>query len=108
MTPEERRQARLAELASKLQHATGNISLDRTFGWGMLRWGCRQETMQDYLAVLASAGLSVTVHPSLRLRLGGVVGVLLPRPVIRFAGRKVASWGRPLGMGVLTLEVLLP
>ena len=61
MTPEERRQARLNELASKLQHERKGkdipFSFERTMAWGMMKWGCRKATMEDYLGVLAGAGL---------------------------------------------------
>ena len=52
-------------------------------------------------------GLAVHVHPRLRLRLDGSLGVVLPRVGIRFGGRRVATWGLPVGVGVLGLQILL-
>jgi hypothetical protein len=52
-------------------------------------------------------GIAVHVHPRLRLRLDGSIGVALPRVGIRFGGRRVASWGLPVGVGVLGLQILL-
>ena len=56
-SPEETRRRRLNEVASRLQHATGNISYGRTCAWGAMRWGCRFRTMAEYLDVLEEAGL---------------------------------------------------
>ncbi len=43
--------------------------------------------------------------PATRLVLDTRVGVAWPRPVIRFAGREVASWGRPMGMLGLRFDI---
>jgi hypothetical protein len=42
------------------------------------------------------AGLAVELAPRLALRIEGLAGASLPRATIRFAGREVADWGRPL------------
>lgn len=55
-TPEEKRRVRLNHLSSRLQHAKGKISLERTIAWGELLWGCREKTMLEYLGVLERAG----------------------------------------------------
>jgi hypothetical protein len=52
------------------------------------------------------AGLAVAVHPRMRLRIDGSVGVLLPRPSVVFVDREVAVWGQPYGIGSLGVEVL--
>jgi hypothetical protein len=59
-------------------------------------------------AFAARLGLAVAVHPRVRLRLDGHIGALVPRPLVRFAGRTVADWGRPFGIGVLGVEIVLP
>jgi hypothetical protein len=59
-------------------------------------------------ALAARFGLAVAVSPRLRLRLDGHIGALVPRPLVRFAGRTVADWGQPFGLGVLGLEVVIP
>jgi hypothetical protein len=53
------------------------------------------------------------VRPSLRLRLtpgfaihlGAVTALAFPRPVIAFAGREAATWGRPLVVGSIGVEL---
>ena len=55
ITREEERRRRLVQLSSKLE-ADGDSSLVRVCGWGALIWGCRRETVRDYLAVLEDAG----------------------------------------------------
>jgi hypothetical protein len=52
-------------------------------------------------------GLAVRVHPRLRLRLDGSIAAVLPRAGIRIAGRRAATWGLPVGVGVLSVQVLL-
>ncbi len=47
-------------------------------------------------APTASLGLGVAIAPHLRLRADLVTAVALRRPVVLFANREVASWGRPL------------
>jgi hypothetical protein len=50
--------------------------------------------------------------PSLQYHLGGgfrvcaraLAGLALPRVAVRFAGREVAHWGRPFGVGTIGLE----
>jgi hypothetical protein len=42
------------------------------------------------------AGLAVKVSRRLALRSDGLLGVSMPRAAIRFAGREVTDWGRPL------------
>lgn len=41
------------------------------------------------------------------IELDGFVGVASPRPVIHFAGREVAHWGRPLLFSTLSFEIAL-
>ena len=55
-TREEERRRRLNQLRSKLE-SDGDSSLIRVCGWGALVWGCRRETVRDYLAVLEDAEL---------------------------------------------------
>ncbi|MCY1070988.1 hypothetical protein OV090_39975 [Nannocystis sp. RBIL2] len=59
-------------------------------------------------ALVARLGLAVALRPRIRLRLDGHIGALVPRPLVRFAGRTVADWGRPFGIGVLGVEIVLP
>jgi hypothetical protein len=59
-------------------------------------------------AFAARLGLAVAVHPRVRLRLDGHIGALVPRPLVRFAGRPVADWGRPFGIGAFGVEIVLP
>lgn len=59
-------------------------------------------------ALAARFGLAVAVHPRVRLRLDGYIGALVPRPLVRFAGRTVADWGRPFGIGAFGVEIVLP
>ena len=63
----------------------------------------------DILAALPylRARVSYGINRSLRLFLGSRVGFCLPRPVIRFAGREVASWGRPAGLAALGIRLAL-
>ncbi len=56
ITREEERKRRLALLAAKLKD-DGESSLDRTLGWGGMKWGCRIERVREYLEVLRFAGL---------------------------------------------------
>ncbi len=57
-------------------------------------------------SVRLQAGLAVAVHPRLRLRIDGSVGVLAPRPAVVFIDREVGTWGRPYGLGGLSVEVV--
>ena len=56
ITREEERRRRLNQLRTKLE-SDGDSSLVRVCGWGALVWGCRRETVRDYLAVLVDSGL---------------------------------------------------
>lgn len=51
------------------------------------------------------AGLSVWLHARVRVRGDAFVGVALPRPAVRFAGREVAAWGQPFAGGTLGVEI---
>ena len=42
------------------------------------------------------------------LRLDGHVGALVPRTLVRFAGRTVAAWGQPFGIGTFGIEIVIP
>lgn len=56
---------------------------------------------------LVRFGIDFAVHPRLRLGASGWLGAALPQPVIRFDGREVAGIGPPIGVGTLTLKLLL-
>jgi hypothetical protein len=58
--------------------------------------------------LLGRVGLGVAIHRRLRLRLDAMAGVAIPTPMVRFADRNVASWGRPLLLGAFGLEAVLP
>jgi hypothetical protein len=51
------------------------------------------------------AGLSLWLHDRVRVRGDAFVGVALPRPAVRFAGREVAAWGQPFAGGTLGVEI---
>jgi hypothetical protein len=51
------------------------------------------------------AGLSVWLHPRVRVRLDAFVGAAVPRPAVRFGGREVAAWGRPFAGGTFGVEI---
>jgi hypothetical protein len=53
------------------------------------------------------ASLHISLTASLGLMAGLSMGVSLPEESVRFAGRQVATWGRPLWMGGLALEFAL-
>ncbi len=59
-TPEEKRKARLRDLANKVQE-DGESDLRALEGWGGLKWGSKRETVRSYVDVLESAGLVVVV-----------------------------------------------
>lgn len=59
-------------------------------------------------ALQGRIGVSFLVHTVLHLRLEGTVGTLLPEPVVRFAGREVAAWGQPYGVGLALMEFAIP
>ena len=52
-------------------------------------------------------GLGIALSSALELRLDGLGGFALPEPVLTFAGREVASWGRPLAVASVALEARL-
>ena len=56
VTREEERRRRLNQLRTKLE-SDGDSSLVRVCGWGALVWGCKRETVRDYLGVLEDSGL---------------------------------------------------
>ena len=56
ITREEERRRRLNQLRTKLE-SDGDSSLVRVCGWGALFWGCKRETVRDYIGVLEDAGL---------------------------------------------------
>ena len=76
--------------------------------------GSAAATYDDATDVVTSAafaarlGLAVAVHPRVRLRLDGHVGALVPRTLVRFAGRTVAAWGQPFGIGTFGIEIVIP
>lgn len=51
------------------------------------------------------AGIGYRVHPRVRLRFDSLVGPVFPEPVLRIAGREVASFGRPAVFLSLGVEV---
>ena len=67
ITREEERRRRLNQLRSKLE-SDGDSSLVRMVGWGGVVWGCKRETVRDYLAVLEDAGLIEVVEKEDEIR----------------------------------------
>jgi hypothetical protein len=66
---------------------------------------------QDRLAsgvLFASLGAGRSLADWLRLRVSAIGGVSAPRPVVRFAGREVAAWGRAFAAMALEPEATLP
>ncbi len=58
VSPEEKRRRRLQELAQWIHDAPkGRAVLERITGKGGYLWGCRTETVRDYLGTLEAAGL---------------------------------------------------
>ncbi len=53
------------------------------------------------------AALAIAVHPRLRIWIDASLDVAVPRAGIRFAGRRIASWGWLAGTGALGLQVML-
>lgn len=49
------------------------------------------------------AALSIAVHPRLRIWVDGTIGAAVPRVGIRIAGQRVATWGLPMGGGIVGL-----
>ncbi len=68
-----------------------------------------QDGSDDILAALPFLRVRACygINRRLRLFLGSRVGISLPRPVIRFAGREVASWGRPAALAAFGLRLAL-
>jgi hypothetical protein len=66
-------------------------------------------TPAEFVSVIPhlDAGVRFSLTPSLALAAGGSLGVSAPGASIRFAGREVATWGRPLWIGSLALEAAL-
>ena len=56
-------------------------------------------------ASYARIGVSLALHPAFRLRAEGLAAYLLRDVEIDIAGSRVATWGRPVAGGALTLEV---
>lgn len=67
----------------------------------------RKDSVVAAAPVLEVAG-HYRLSRALRLRADLVTGIAVPRPVVRFAGRTVASWGRPFGILGLALEFGAP
>lgn len=68
------------------------------------------ENGDDWLTTLVAYGrptVAIRLWRSLQLRFDGVIGVAAPRPVISFAGRTAAFWGRPLIAATLGVAVAL-
>ncbi len=58
VSPEEKRRIRLQELAQWLHDAPdGRTVRDRVVGKAGYLWGCRKETVREYLGMLEFAGL---------------------------------------------------
>ena len=55
--------------------------------------------------VFGCAGIGFRVHSKIRLRLDGLMGPVFPEPVLRIAGRDVASFGRPATFVSIGVEV---
>lgn len=50
------------------------------------------------------AALAIAVHSRVRIWLDASVGAAVPRVGVRIAGERVATWGTPLGAGVLGVQ----
>ena len=59
-------------------------------------------------APTASLGLGIEITPHLRFRTDVVTAVAIRRPVVLFANREVATWGRPLFAPSLGFELSWP
>jgi hypothetical protein len=57
------------------------------------------------LLPFASIGAGRALAPQLRIAAAAWAGAAVPQPAVRFAGREVATWGRPSGGGSLALEI---
>ncbi len=66
-------------------------------------------TPTEFVSVIPhlDEGLHFSLTPTLGLVAGVSIGVSAPGASIRFAGREVATWGRPLWIGSLALEAAL-
>jgi hypothetical protein len=66
-------------------------------------------TSTDFVSVIPhlDAGLHFSLTPNLGLAASLSMGVSAPEASVRFAGREVATWGRPLWLGGLALESAL-
>jgi len=66
-----------------------------------------KKTTQLSGGVYFDAGAAIRLTRILALRFDLSVGIVVPRPVVRFDGRAVASFGRPAlsGMGGIEVEV---
>ncbi|XXX81575.1 hypothetical protein WMF30_22725 [Sorangium sp. So ce134] len=69
-----------------------------------------QGSTEDLLtaAPLLRAGLGAAITPRLRVRADALCGVAILVPVVKFAGRHVATWGVPLIAPSLGLELVWP
>jgi hypothetical protein len=54
------------------------------------------------------AHLKTDITPWFSIRGALLGGATAPRPVVRFAGRDVAAWGRPFAVATLTLDFVVP
>lgn len=61
-----------------------------------------------FAAPYLRAGASLTISPQIALRASVLGAVALPEPVVSFAGREAATFGRPLLLGSGGLEIALP
>lgn len=55
----------------------------------------------------ARAALRLKLGKRVAIRLEGLTGIAVPRPVVTFVGRAVAAWGRPLGAVSAGMELSL-
>ena len=56
-------------------------------------------------AVCLKGGLSFAINDTFALRVDMLAGWTMPRPVVRFAGRDVAWWGRPFLGAMIGLDM---
>lgn len=61
-----------------------------------------------FAAPYLRAGASFAVSPRIALRASLLGAVAMPEPVVSFAGREAATFGRPLLIGSGGLEIALP
>ncbi|MET0384412.1 MAG: hypothetical protein ABW321_00565, partial [Polyangiales bacterium] len=67
-----------------------------------------QDDPQRTAAMLGRLGLTGALTRSLRLSLQLMVGVAVPPLEVRFGNETVATWGRPLAIATLGVELALP